>query len=217
MTASLMTLVVVGTGTEVGKTWVSCELLKSARQCGMTVSVRKPAQSFEGSGLTDADLLGAASGEPAQEVCLSHRSYPVPMAPPMAAEVLNLPRVLIGDLIEELRWQPAAQFRLLETAGGLRSPIAHDGDNLELLKLVQPSHVLLIADAGLGTINTVRLCMSQLTHWHTTVVLNRFDASNDLHRRNREWLGVRDGLEVIVDVRELVERWGLDELRGKRV
>jgi dethiobiotin synthetase len=208
MTASLMTLVVVGTGTEVGKTWASCELLKAARQRGVTVSARKPAQSFEGSGLTDADLLGAASGEPAQEVCPSHRSYPVPMAPPMAAEVLNLPRVLLGDLIAELRWQPAAQFRLLETAGGLRSPIAHDGDNLELLKLVQPSHVLLIADAGLGTINSVRLCMSQLTHWHTTVLLNRFDASNDLHQRNREWLGVRDGLDVIADVRELVEREG---------
>jgi hypothetical protein len=52
------------------------------------------------------------------------------------------------------------------------------------------------------------VCISQLAGWKTTVLLNRFDSSNDLHRRNREWLAVRDGLDVIVDLRELLARWG---------
>jgi dethiobiotin synthetase len=203
------TLVVIGTGTEVGKTWASCELLKYARGRGMLVSARKPAQSFEGSGATDADLLGAASGESARDVCAAHRWYPVPMAPPMAAEVLQRPRILIDELRSELSWRADAQLRLLETAGGLRSPIAHDGDNLDLLVALQPTHVLLVADAGLGTINSVRLCMTHLRDRNTAILLNRFDAANDLHQRNREWLTERDGLDVIVDIRQLLQKWRL--------
>lgn len=201
-------LAVVGTGTEVGKTWASCELLRQASRLGLTVSARKPAQSFEGSGPTDADLLSAASDESPIEVCPAHRSYPVPMAPPMAAEVLARSRIALKDLAAELRWKPEAQLRLLETAGGLRSPIAHDGDNLDLVMLLHPTHVLLVADAGLGTINSVRLCLSQLDGLQTIVLLNRFDRHSDLHRRNYEWLKVRDGFDVIVDVREWVERMG---------
>src|SRR4051812_42586935 len=105
MTDSRVTLVVVGTGTEVGKTWASCQLLEDARRRGVRVSARKPAQSFEGSGPTDADLLGTASNEPAHDVCPSHRSYSVPMAPPMAAEVLQRPRIALDELLAELCWK----------------------------------------------------------------------------------------------------------------
>jgi dethiobiotin synthetase len=207
MRDSQVTLIVVGTATEVGKTWVSCELLREARRRGVRVSARKPAQSFEGSEPTDADLLGAASSELAHDVCPSHRWYAVPMAPPMAAELMERPRIVLADLVAELRWKSDARLQVLETAGGLLSPIAHDGNNLELLKHVRPSHVLLVADAGLGTINSVRLCMSQLADCDTTVLLNRFDSANDLHQRNREWLAVRDGFDVMIDVRELLDRW----------
>jgi dethiobiotin synthetase len=206
--AAVTTLVVVGTGTEVGKTWASCELLKQGIVRGLKVSARKPAQSFEGSAPTDAHLLSTASGERAQDVCPVHRSYPVPMAPPMAAEVLGLPRIQLRELVDELKWNDDATLRLIETAGGLRSPIAHDGDNLDLLRAVHPTHVLLVADAGLGTINSVRSCMAQLAGWNTSVLLNRFESSNELHRRNREWLAVRDGFDVMVDVGEMWKRLG---------
>jgi hypothetical protein len=32
------------------------------------------------------------------------------------------------------------------------------------------------------------------------VFLNRLDAADDLHRRNRDWLAERDGLAVVSDV-----------------
>jgi dethiobiotin synthetase len=200
------TLVVVGTGTEVGKTWASCRLLERARASGIRVSARKPAQSFEGTGPTDAELLGAASAETPEQVCPVHRSYTVPMAPPMAAEVLHRLPITLEELVSELRWKAGSQLRLLETAGGLRSPIAHDGDNLDLLRRIRPTHVLLIADAGLGTINSVRLCMSHLVSVQTTVLLNRFATDNDLHERNREWLAVRDGFDVVIDACDLIDR-----------
>jgi hypothetical protein len=37
-----------------------------------------------------------------------------------------------------------------------------------------------------------------------SVVLNRFDATSDLHQRNRGWLVERDGLHVVVDGADLI-------------
>jgi dethiobiotin synthetase len=54
-----------------------------------------------------------------------------------------------------------------------------------------------VADAGLGTINAVRLSMEALVERSTpVVVLNRYDPSSDLHRRNLAWLRDVDAMEV---------------------
>jgi dethiobiotin synthetase len=194
-------VVVVGTGTEVGKTWSSSQLLRHARSRNLRVAARKPVQSFEAGSTapTDADLLAEASGETPESVCPRHRWYPVAMAPPMAAEVLKKPVLLLDALIEEIRWPAGIDLGLIETAGGLRSPMAHDGDSRDLVRRIEPDEVLLVADAGLGTINAVRLATEALSFAKVTTLLNRFDAENELHRRNRDWLEVRDCLRVIVD------------------
>ena len=86
----------------------------------------------------------------------------------------------------------------VETAGGLRSPIADDGDCLALVVAVMPEVVLLVADAGLGTINSVRLTMDTLIRLpaQLVLVLNRFDEGSELHQRNRSWLRDREHLQV---------------------
>jgi dethiobiotin synthetase len=199
-------VVVCGTGTEVGKTWVSCALLGELRNRGHTVAARKPAQSFdldaEGGrlgGSTDAELLAAASGEVAEVVCPTWRSYHLAMAPPMAADALGLPAFTVADLVDELGWpDEQVALGLVETSGGLRSPQAADGDAVDLVAALEPDLVLLVADAGLGTINAVRLSLEALGACQAVVVLDRFDSRHDLHRRNREWLAARDGDHVLV-------------------
>ena len=88
---------------------------------------------------------------------------------------------------------------MVETAGGLRSPLADDGDCLSLCAALAPDAVVLVADAGLGTINAVRLTLHALGPLAsiTVVVLNRFEAGSDLHQRNLEWLRGRDGRRVL--------------------
>lgn len=193
---------VVGTGTDIGKTYVTARLLEALREGGATVAVRKPAQSFAASDdpeAYDAAVLGAASGEQPEAVCPPHRWYEMAMAPPMAADALTRPTFTLDDLVEELRWpQVAADVGFVETAGGLRSPIADDGDCLALVVAVMPDIVLLVADAGLGTINSVRLTMDTLVRLpaQLVVVLNRFDEGSELHQRNRSWLRDRDAMLV---------------------
>ena len=205
-------VLVCGTATEVGKTWVCTRLLGELRRRGVTVAARKPAQSFdidlEGShlgGPTDAERLGAASGEHPSLVCHSFRSYHRAMAPPMAAEALGLPPFTVADLIDEMAWpSDRVDVGVVELAGGVRSPQASDGDATEVLAALRPDLVILVADAGLGTINSVRLSMDALSSVtgassavRTVVVLDRFDGHHDLHRRNREWLSTRNGYQVV--------------------
>lgn len=204
---------VVGTQTEVGKTWFAAQLLLLARRHGVSVAARKPAQSFaeanegERSDATDADRLAAASGESPLAVCPAHRSYPVAMAPPMAADVLQRPKIYLRDLCAEISWPSKVELGVVETAGGVCSPIAHDGDNLELLALIEPDDIVLIADAGLGTINAVRSSLCALgDRCPTTVFLNRFRESDDLHRRNREWLQAQYGIQPLVGIEAVWQR-----------
>ena len=92
----------------------------------------------------------------------------------------------------------------MESAGGVRSPLATDGDTVALASAVRPERVVLVADAGLGTINGVRLAAAALDPWPVTVILNRFDPIDDLHARNADWLAGRDGYDVVVDPADLV-------------
>jgi dethiobiotin synthetase len=206
-------VVVSGTGTEVGKTWVAAAVLRECRRRGLSVAARKPAQSFDAdtSAGTDNDavVLAAASGEDPAAVCRDDRSFPRALAPPMAAEALGRPPFTVAELVAELDWpRPRARLGVVELAGGVRSPQAADGDAIDFVDRLRPDAVVLVADAGLGTINAVRLAVSALAivtdrssstpPVPVVVVLDRFDPSDDVHRRNRQWLSDRDGLAVVV-------------------
>ena len=176
-------VVVAGTGTEVGKTWVTAHVARELRAAGTVVAARKPAQSFEPgdveAGRTDAQLLGEATGTAAAAVCPPHRWFEVPMAPPMAADALGRAPFTLDELVAELVWPDGVDVGVVETAGGLRSPLADDGDAVTLVRALAPDVVVLVADAGLGTINLVRLSVGALggfvagTRRATELLVNR--------------------------------------------
>jgi dethiobiotin synthetase len=212
-------IAVTGTGTEVGKTWVACELITELRRRGASVAARKPAQSYGADeSRLDADRLAEASGETAADVCPVHRCYAIPMAPPMAADALGLARFSVADLARETadRWpRNGVDVGVVEGAGGVASPQADDGDMVDLVTALQPDQTVLVADAGLGTINAVRLSLRALAAWPVVVYFNRWDPGNDLHVRNRDWLAARDEAAVAVDIGQLVARLpGLGGLAG---
>jgi dethiobiotin synthetase len=205
VTRPSITVAVAGVATDAGKTWVAAEMLAQLRSMGRHVSARKPVQSFEqGTVTTDAHLLGAATGELPTTVCLTHRWYPLAMAPPIAARRLGLAPIALQDLLDELTWPGDEEIRVVETVGGVRSPLADDADSASFVRALEPDHVVLVADARLGAINAVRLCVGALAPLAITVILNRFDGHDAVHQSNREWLAERDGLPVVVTVGECV-------------
>ncbi len=202
-----MKVVVTGTGTEVGKTFVTAAAIRELRAAGLSCNARKPAQSNAPNDPSpnDAAVLAGASGEADTTVCPQHRWYHRALAPPMAAHNLGFPAFTVAELIDEIA-PTTADFAFIEGAGGLRSPIAHDGDTLTIIEMLNPEVVVLVADAELGTINSVRLAAESLRQRcpHNTplliVHLNRFDARNELHQLNQQWLNERDGFTVTVHI-----------------
>jgi dethiobiotin synthetase len=186
---------VAGTGTGVGKTWWTAALARALRAAGSTVAVRKPVQSCEPDAPTDAELLAAASGEAVDAVTPAHRTYRVAWAPPMAADHLGLPPFRVDDLVRELAWPTNVDVGLVEGVGGPRSPLASDGDNVTLIEALRPDVVVLVADAGLGSVNAVRLAVAPLAAHSVVVAMNRY-ADEELHQRNRTTLE-SDGLTVV--------------------
>lgn len=199
---------VAGTATEVGKTWMSAAVASSLRSDGHTVGARKPVQSYDPADPAplDAQVLAAATGADASEICPAHRTLAVAMAPPMAADALGLPRPLLADLVDETRWPVGIDVGLVESVGGVASPVADDGHSVDLLRRLDVDVVVLVADAGLGTIDAVRTALGFLDHDDVIVVLNRFDETVDLHVRNLDWLRARDALAPCVDPDEVATR-----------
>ncbi|MEZ5322138.1 MAG: dethiobiotin synthase [Microthrixaceae bacterium] len=173
-----MLIAVVGTGTDVGKTWAGARLCAALVEAGWSVAVRKPAQSGDPGDPGDATVLAAATGEPPEIVCPPHRRYPVAMAPPMAAEIASMAAPTVADLVAEVEasWpDPAPDVGVVETAGGVASPmgaatprsldLAASGPNDDaaaLCALLDPDVVLLVADAGLGTLSATRTAIAYL-------------------------------------------------------
>lgn len=189
-----MRLLLTGTGTDVGKTWVGARL---APLLGATAW--KPVQSYQpGTGPTDAEVLAAATGQDPHEVCPPHRWYPLPLAPPEAADELGRPRIGIDELAAEAPESDGPV--VIEGAGGPRSPLAHDGDTVTLAAIVDPALIVLVSHAGLGAINDVRLSAAAFDDVAPLAVfLNRFDAGDLVHRRNLDFLS-RDGFHVVTDL-----------------
>ena len=175
-------LFVTGTDTGVGKTEVAAALVAGWRARGLDVGAMKPAQSGVEDGVpTDADLLRAAAGggDPPALVC--PYSLRAPLAPAVAARLegvrIEVDRVL--DCARALSRRHAAL--VVEGAGGLLVPLTDEATYADLARMLGLP-VLVVARAGLGTVNHVALTCEALAARDLEVagvVLNRSTAAAD--------------------------------------
>lgn len=157
-----MTIVVVtGTGTGVGKTIATAALARRAAQDGSVVVV-KPVQTGVGPGsdeVGDADVVHALTGCAVQELtCLED-----PLAPESAA---RLRRVRIPPITEYAnRVRVLAEFHdtvLVEGAGGVLVRLDTDGGTILDLAAELEADVVVVTEAGLGTLNHTELTVAAL-------------------------------------------------------
>ena len=197
---------VTGTGTEVGKTWAAAGLARMLKDSGRTVAACKPVQSYDPDtgGPTDAEVLAAATGQDPDAICPPDCSYPVPLAPPMAARKLQTTCPTLDEMASNCRFAATVDVGLVEGVGGLYSPIATDGHNLDLIERIQPDLVIVVASAELGGIHDTLACTLPLPSVRRAVFCNRFDPRTEVHGLNVRWL--RDtGLAVATSLAELAE------------
>ena len=150
---------VTATGTDIGKTYVSAALLSAWRAQGHAVAATKPLMSgFDEDALeqSDAGRLLAAMGQavtPASVsgICL-HRLAP-PLAPNVAMRQAEIAQNYseIRDFVAR-RLATAADFHLVEGAGGVMSPVTDDTLQIDLMADLRLP-VILVAAPYLGSIS----------------------------------------------------------------
>lgn len=151
-------IVVVGSHTDIGKTFVACTLVRALRTAGMTVVPRKPVLSGVGDDdearrKCDTALLLDAAGLPFSHFDeVTPLVFRAPQAPDAAARAEGRP-LRLGDVVGACHLPSAPPgFVVVETAGGIMSPVAEDGLVVDLcVRLGMP--VLLVVGAYLGGIS----------------------------------------------------------------
>ncbi|MGV9253497.1 dethiobiotin synthase [Streptomyces sp. NPDC003697] len=154
-------LVITGTGTEVGKTVATAAVAAAAVGAGRTVAVLKPAQTGVAPGERgDADEVARLAGTvTARELA----RFPEPLAPATAARRAGLAAVHPHEVAEAAaKLATEHDLVLVEGAGGLLVHFDAAGGTLADAARLLRAPVLVVASAGLGTLNTTELTAREL-------------------------------------------------------
>ncbi|MDH6679379.1 dethiobiotin synthetase [Rhodococcus sp. LBL1] len=154
-------LVVSGTSTDVGKTVVTAALAAALRAAGRSVAVCKPAQT------------GVAPDEPGDLAEVARLSgvtatvelarYPEPLAPDTAARRSGMPELTRDQVVSAVRELDAEHdVTLLEGAGGLLVRLGAGGFTVRDVAADLDAPVVVVAAAGLGTLNHCALTAEAL-------------------------------------------------------
>jgi dethiobiotin synthetase len=155
-TSSSVRIVVVGTGTSVGKTWVAREVLAELRRRDIGALGLKPVESGVREGTTtDADRLALHSVRAPMPPPYRLRE---PLSPHLAARREN--RSIDAEEIltyvrshESSEPDDAPSVVLVETAGGLFSPLDASFTNWDVACSLDPARWLLVAPDALGVLH----------------------------------------------------------------
>jgi dethiobiotin synthetase len=150
------TLLVTGTDTNVGKTFVSCAVIAALRARGRRVAVMKPIETGVTAQPEDALALRAAAADPAPLDAVCPIRLRAPLAPSVAARLEGRtidPEDLARRILARMN---DADLLLVEGAGGLLVPIAGTFTMADLARrCVLP--LLVVAANRLGTVNHTAL------------------------------------------------------------
>ncbi|SEF33725.1 dethiobiotin synthetase [Amycolatopsis pretoriensis] len=176
-------LVMTGTGTGVGKTITTAAIAALAVAGGQRVAVLKPAQTGvlpdEPGDLADVRRL-AGRDVTTREL----RRYPDPLSPEAAARRSGLPTLDPGEIARAASdLDTGHDLTLIEGAGGLLVRFDKAGSSLADVAWSLGSLVIIVAEAGLGTLNATALTAEVATKRGLTVagvIIGSWPAEPDL-------------------------------------
>ncbi|MDE6901550.1 MAG: dethiobiotin synthase, partial [Lachnospiraceae bacterium] len=161
---------ITGTGTDVGKTYVTGLIVKKLKESGMNAAYYKAAMSGnerteEGMLLPgDAQYVKTVSGIEQSLACMCPYVYEAAVSPHLASRIEGNP-VMLQEVVkgfEEVCRQ--YDYVTMEGSGGILCPICFDERELWLEDVIRELGLssLIVADAGLGTINSVVLTVEYM-------------------------------------------------------
>ncbi|MCD7735464.1 MAG: dethiobiotin synthase [Lachnospiraceae bacterium] len=207
------TLFVTGTGTDIGKTYVTGLILKKLHVCKKSAAYYKAAMSGNIRGADGKPVPGdalpvktvAQLEQPLSEMC--PYVYEAAVSPHLAARMegnpVALEQVLSGfDAVCE-----KYEYVTAEGSGGILCPLRFDEQKLYLEDFIKARNLgcLLVADAGLGTINSVVLTIEYMKARSIPVrgiFFNHFCPGNPMHEDNLKMCEYLTGQKVLTCIRD---------------
>lgn len=206
-------LFITGTGTDVGKTYVTALMVKKLREGGKNPAYYKAAMSgnrrvgdgrlIPGDALQVKTMSGIA--QPLEAMC--PYVYEAAVSPHLASRMEGNPVEL--SVVRQAFREVCRRYDYVtvEGSGGILCPLRFDGEPLRLDDLVKELGLssLIVAEAGLGTINSVVLTADYMRARGLPVkgiVLNNFHPGDPMEEDNRFMCEYMTGLKVLACVRQ---------------
>lgn len=204
---------ITATGTDAGKTYVTALIVKKLKESGRNVSYYKAAVSGNEMGQADiipgdADYVCRTAGLDSNPSDLVSYSYLTAVSPHLASRLEGNPvsmKVIREDFNAACR---RYDYVTMEGSGGIICPIRKDSDEtifLEDIIMELGLSSLIIADAGLGTINSTVLTAEYMKQKGLPVkgiILNHFHEGDRMEEDNKYMIEELTGLPVIACVHD---------------
>lgn len=206
-------LFITGTGTDVGKTFVTGLILKKLKESGRSAAYYKAAMSGNDRRPDHSLIPGDAlyvrnvSGITQPEKTMCPYVYETAVSPHLASRLegnpVRMETVISGfkDLCSRY------EYITMEGSGGILCPVCFDEEPVWLEDIIRrlalPS--LIVADAGLGTINNTVLTAEYMRAKKLPVkgiIFNHFHPGNVMEEDNRNMCEYRTGLKVLACVQD---------------
>lgn len=153
--------VITGTDTGVGKTVLTCLLAACLHSRRVRVAALKPICS---GGRSDARALRRAAGNTLPLDVVNPWHFRAPLAPLLAAR-MDGRKLQANDILNHIRrvakTDPRPDVVLVESAGGLLSPLGEGFDTRDLLKGLRAVPIVVAANR-LGAVNHLRLTLEAM-------------------------------------------------------
>lgn len=207
---------ITGTGTDVGKTFISAGLTYLLKQRNINVCYYKPILSgayrredklIPG----DTQFVKQVSGLTEDMFKLTTYLFEEPIAPHLAAR-LNHQTIDEDKIIrtyEQLKLQH--EFMIVEGAGGIAVPINERIMQFDLMQEIGLP-IIIVADSGLGTINHTYLTQQQAKSCGLEIagiIYNQYDDSNECHKDNITTIERLTGIQTLAKVPKLPTKDGV--------
>lgn len=204
---------VTGTGTEIGKTYVAGLLVKKLHEAGEKSAYYKAAMSgndkdADGNLIPgDAKFVKELGGidQDLNEMCpyIYERAY----SPHLAAQIEGNP-VNLDYVVEKLRdLEKKYDYITLEGSGGILCPLRFDDEEIYLEDFVKKAKLssIIVADAGLGTINNLVLTafyMKEKGMKVKGIIFNNFIPGDVMQEDNVKMCQHMSGLKALACVKK---------------
>lgn len=208
---SCKSIFITATGTDVGKTYISGLLVKKMRELNLNCGYYKPALSgaikqADGTLLPgDCDYVIKTSGLNVSPLNCVTYCFEEAVSPHLAAQRLG---ITIEKKVIKFEFEKRCEqydFLVVEGAGGITCPFNMVGEQLLLPDVIKElkTDVLLVADGGLGTINSVLLTVEYAKAQKLNIrgiILNNYNKENFMHIDNKKQVEILTGIDVIATV-----------------